>query len=54
MLVLELNETHFDLGTNYELDCETAEQAAGYKDGSGGSSNLSLPETLERCAKRPG
>lgn len=24
-LVLELDETHFDFGTNYELECETAE-----------------------------
>ncbi|XP_037462718.1 triphosphate tunnel metalloenzyme 3-like [Triticum dicoccoides] len=24
-LVLELDETHFDFGTNYEMECETAE-----------------------------
>ena len=53
VLVLELDEMHFYLGTNYELDCDSAEQAGGDEAGSGGSSSLSLPETLERCVKRP-
>ena len=35
VLVLDLDETPFDLGTNYDLDCETAEQAGGDEDGSG-------------------
>lgn len=29
--MLELDKTHFDLVTNYELDCETPEQAGATK-----------------------